>query len=447
MPTPRISLNLLVCATLALAGGCLYAQSPSPTTGPATNQTTNAAPVQDPSKAPVPDQAKDQTPSAPAPSQTAENCAGPVLHRSADKGGDICSSGTPPPNAPNDASAADTEAILSKPFTDPNVNPFKQVEPGKDGMMPGVKPGSIEDVNAVGTRNIGARGMGNWYSTESEIKMGKQYADEIEKSTRFITDPVITEYVNRIGQNIVKNSDCKVPFTIKVIDTDEINAMALPGGFFYVNSGLVLAADEEAELAGVMAHEIAHVCAHHAAREMTRANYAQIGMVPLIMMTGYSWTGYGIYEATQLLIPITFLEFSREFEAQADYLGVQYMYRAGYDPQAFVTFFEKIQNLEKQKPGVVAKVFENHPQTPDRIEHSEEEIAKILPPKDEYLVTTSEFNDVKARLARLENKRRIIDNKRGKPTLRRASTSTDGTDSGNGTDRPTLHRRDDGNSN
>jgi predicted Zn-dependent protease len=219
--------------------------------------------------------------------------------------------------------------------------------------------------------------------------------------------------------------------------------MALPGGFFYVNSGLILAADEEAELAGVMAHEIAHVCAHHAAREMTRANYAQIGMVPLIMMTGYSWTGYGIYEATQLMIPITFLEFSREFEAQADYLGVQYMYRAGYDPQAFVTFFEKIQNLEKQKPGAVAKVFENHPQTPDRIEHSEEEIAKILPPKDEYLVTTSEFNDVKARLARLENKRRLIDNKKGKPTLRRASTSDDG----NGNDRPTLHRRDDSNSN
>jgi predicted Zn-dependent protease len=312
-------------------------------------------------------------------------------------------------------------------------------------MMPGVKQGTIDDVSAVGTRNIGARGMGNWYSTESEIKMGKQYADEIEKSTRFINDPVVTEYVNRIGQNIVKNSDCKVPFTIKVIDTDEINAMALPGGFFYVNSGLILAADEEAELAGVMAHETAHVCAHHAAREMTRANYAQIGMVPLIMMTGYSWTGYGIYEATQLMIPITFLEFSREFEAQADYLGVQYMYRAGYDPQAFVTFFEKIENLEKTKPGAVARVFENHPQTPDRIQHTEEEIASILPPKDQYLVTTSEFNDVKARLARIENKRRITDKQKGKPSLRRVSSngSPDGTDSTSGSDQPTLHRRDD----
>ena len=442
MPTPRFSFNLFVCASLALAGGCLYAQSSTAPAGgsqqPASSPTAQQTPDASPSMS---------APSAPDPSQTAENCSGPVLHRQANKGGDICSSGAPPANAPKADSSDDTQAAITKPFTDPNVNPFKQAEPDKDGMMPGVKAGSLEDVNAVGTRNIGARGMGNWYSTESEIKMGKQYADEVEKSTRFISDPVITEYVNRIGQNIVKNSDCKVPFTIKVIDTDEINAMALPGGFFYVNSGLVLAADEEAELAGVMAHEIAHVCAHHAAREMTRANYAQIGMVPLIMMTGYSWTGYGIYEATQLLIPITFLEFSREFEAQADYLGVQYMFRAGYDPQAFVTFFEKIQNLEKQKPGAVAKVFENHPQTPDRIEHSEEEIARILPPKDEYLVTTSEFNDVKARLARIENKRRIIDNKKGKPTLRRASTSTDGTDSGNGTDRPTLHRRDDGSSN
>jgi hypothetical protein len=182
-------------------------------------------------------------------------------------------------------------------------------------------------VSAVGNREIGKRGLGNWYSTDGEIKMGKQYADEIEKSTKFITDPVVDEYVNRIGQNIVKNSDCKVPFTIKVIDSDEINAMALPGGFFYVNSGLILAADEEAELAGVMAHETAHVCAHHAAREMTRLNYAQIGMMPLMIMLPYDWTGYGIYEAAQLAIPITFLQFSRDFEAQADYLGVQYMYR------------------------------------------------------------------------------------------------------------------------
>jgi beta-barrel assembly-enhancing protease len=341
------------------------------------------------------------------------------------------------------------------------VDVDKIVDPGSQ-MIP-IKSGSIEDVSAVGNREIGKRGLGNWYSTDGEIKMGKQFADEIEKSTKFITDPVVDEYVNRIGQNIVKNSDCKVPFTIKVIDSDEINAMALPGGFFYVNSGLILAADEEAELAGVMAHETAHVCAHHAAREMTRLNYAEIGMVPLEIMLPYDLAGYGIYEAAQLAIPITFLQFSRDFEAQADYLGVQYMYRSGYDPQAFITFFEKVQALEKRKPGLVAKAFSDHPQTPDRILHTQEEIARILPAKDDYLVTTSEFDDVKARLARIEDKRRLIDTKGGaKPSLRRASTTPDGSggssgsgsstgsqtggnsgDSGDGP--PTLHRRDDQN--
>jgi len=327
-----------------------------------------------------------------------------------------------------------------------SVNPDKVVEPGSQKIN--VKPGSIEDVSAVGNRDIGGRGMGNWYSTDTEIKMGKGYASEIERSTRFITDPVVTEYVNRIGQNIVKNSDCKVPFTIKVIDSDEVNAMALPGGFFYVNSGLILNADEEAELAGVMAHETAHVCAHHAVREQTRMNYAQLGTIPLIFIGG--WTGYGIYEAASLAIPITFLHFSRDFEAQADYLGVQYMYRAGYDPQAFISFFEKVQALEKRKPGLVAKTFSDHPQTPDRILHSQEEIARILPPRDEYIVTTSEFDDVKARLARIENKRRLTDTKDSKkPSLRRASTTTDGSSTQpadtSDDDKPTLHRREDQN--
>src|ERR1700722_15771622 len=156
--------------------------------------------------------------------------------------------------------------------------------PGEE-LNPHIKAGSEDDVNAIGTRNIGGRGLGNWYSTDWEIRVGKQYSMEIEKSAHLVTDPVIVEYVNRVGQNLVKNSDAKVPFTIKVIDSDEINAMALPGGFFYVNSGLIMAADEEAELAGVMAHEVAHVCSHHAARQMTKMNYAQIGSIPLIIFT------------------------------------------------------------------------------------------------------------------------------------------------------------------
>jgi len=355
-----------------------------------------------------------------------------------------------------DTPAAKTQSKDPAPGTTPvggdtaatDVKPEKVIEPGSQKVN--VKPGSIDDVSAVGNRDIGARGMGNWYSVDTEIKMGKSYSMEIEKSTKFITDPVVLEYVNRVGQNIVKNSDCKVPFTIKIIDSDEINAMALPGGFFYVNSGLILNADEEAELAGVMAHETAHVCAHHAVREQTRMNYAQLSTIPLIFIGG--WTGYGIYEAAGLAIPMTFLKFSRDFEAQADYLGVQYMYRAGYDPQAFISFFEKVQALEKRKPGLVAKAFADHPQTPDRILHSQEEIARILPARDEYTVTTSEFDDIKARLARIENKRRLVDTKdKNKPSLRRASTGSNDPNSTTADDKnsddgpPTLHRREDQN--
>jgi len=330
-----------------------------------------------------------------------------------------------------------------------NTNKTDALPSPGEALDPHIKPGSEDDVNAVGTRNIGGRGAGNWFSTDWEIRNGKSYSMEIEKSAHMVTDPVVVEYINRVGQNIVKNSDCKVPFTIKVIDSDEINAMALPGGFFYVNSGLIMAADEEAEIAGVMAHEIAHVCAHHAAREMTRMYYAQIGSVPLIIMTQGSWTGYGIYEATQLAIPITFLQFSRNFEAEADWLGLQYMYKAGYDPQAFIQFFEKIDALEKHKPGTLAKVFADHPQTPDRIMHSEEEIATIMPARPDYMVTTSEFDDVKGRLARLENKRKINDGKGGnKPTLRRTTSGNGNNDPNNPNnpasstdDRPTLGRR------
>lgn len=319
--------------------------------------------------------------------------------------------------------------------------------PGEE-LDPHIKKGSEEDVNAVGSRNIGARGMGNWYSTNWEISNGKGYSMEIEKSSHLVTDPVVVEYVNRVGQNLVKNSDSKVPFTIKVLDTDEINAMALPGGFFYVNSGLILACDSEDELAGVMAHEISHVAAHHAAREMTRMNYMQIGSVPLMIFTQGTWTGYGIYEASQLAVPLTFLQFSRNFEGEADYLGVQYMYKAGYDPQGMVSIFEKLDALEKHKPGALSKAFSDHPATPDRINAVENEIATILPAEPQYLVTTSEFDQVKARLARIQNKRGLNDKKGGnKPTLRRtAGTNNDpnapnSTGNSTGDDRPTLGRR------
>jgi len=309
--------------------------------------------------------------------------------------------------------------------------------------------GTKTDVDAVGNRNVGCgRGVGNWYSIERQVAMGRQYAQQIESQIKLVNDPVVTEYVNRIGQNLVRNSDAQVPFTIKVIDSDVVNAMALPGGFFYVNSGLILAADEEAEMAGVMAHEIAHVAACHLAREQTRGTLMQLATIPLIFVGG--GIGYGAYEAAGPAAMLGFLKFSRGFEAEADYLGVEYMYRAGYDPSAFVSFFEKIQAMEKKKPGTLAKTFDTHPQTPDRIEKTQEEIRKILPAKNEYIVTTSEFDDVKSRLASIENRHKVLDQRdENKPSLRRTASSggDNGSGSSNDDDRPTLKRRDDSSNN
>src|SRR5580658_9737049 len=220
-----------------------------------------------------------------------------------------------------------------------------------------------KDPDEIGNRDVG-KGL-NWYSLEKEIAIGKQLAQQVERQAKLIDDPVISEYVNRVGQNLVRNSDAKVPFTIKVIDTEEVNAFALPGGFFFVNSGLILKADTEAELAGVMAHEIGHVAARHGTRQATRGELAQLATIPLIFMGG--WTGYGIRQAASVAIPISFLSFSRAQEAEADLLGLEYMYKSGYDPEAFVDFFEKIQSLEKKKPGTMAKVFSTHPMTDDRI--------------------------------------------------------------------------------
>jgi beta-barrel assembly-enhancing protease len=293
----------------------------------------------------------------------------------------------------------------------------------------------------------------DFYSLEHEIALGKQLAQQVERSSKMIDDPVVTEYVNRVGQNLVRNSDARVPFTIKVIDSDEVNAFALPGGFFYVNSGLILRAQEESELAGVMAHEISHVTARHGTKQATKADLIQIGAMAAMIFVPYGWAGYGIYEGMNLAIPLTFLKFSRDAEREADYLGVQYMYKAGYDPNSYVTFFERIQADEKRRPGTIPKMFSTHPPTPDRIAATQKEIARILPEKDEYIVTTSEFDSVKARLRNVMFARKVSDTGPGKPTLRTKTEQTDKNTQGqaggqsdpNGgdDDRPTLKRRPD----
>jgi len=296
-----------------------------------------------------------------------------------------------------------------------------------------------DDLDAIGSRNIGGKGVGNWYSVDQEITMGREYSRAIEAHSTLLQDPMITEYVNRIGQNIVRNSDAKVPFTIKVIDADEVNAFALPGGFLYVNSGLILAAQEEAELAGVMAHEIAHVAAHHATRQITRGQLFNLASIPLIFVGG--GIGSVVQEALGLAVPLSVTKFSRSFESEADYLGVEYMYKAGYDPQSFISFFERVQAQEKQKPGLIAKAFSDHPQTTDRIHKTQTEIAKILPPREAYVISTSEFEEVKARLREIDNRRPSNDGDPSRPTLRR-KTGDEGSDSKDDA-HPTLKRQSD----
>src|ERR1700682_3474027 len=304
-----------------------------------------------------------------------------------------------PQSEPQDKSPSDTSKESQ------SDKKTKKKDPKKDPK---------KDVDAIGNRKLGGFNM---HSIEYDIGIGKQYAQEVERTSKLIDDPVVVDYVNKVGQNLVRNSDARVPFTIKVIDSDVVNAFALPGGFFYVNSGLILRANEESELAGVMAHEIAHVNARHGSRGESRAQLAQLAMIPLILLGPGGWAGYGIYQAANLAIPISFLKFSRDFEREADYYGLQYMYKAGYDPNSNVTFFERVQTDERRQPGSVPKVFSSHPPTADRIQKTQQEIAQILPNRDHYIVSTSEFDTVKSRLRGLMSSRKA-EGGPDKPTLR-----------------------------
>jgi beta-barrel assembly-enhancing protease len=324
-------------------------------------------------------------------------------------------------------------------------------QPIEQSTDPNVKAGSKADVSAIGNRTSVGHGL-NFYSLEHEIALGKQLSAEVERQAKFINDPVVTEYVNRVGQNLVRNSDAQVPFTIKVIDSDVVNAFALPGGFFYVNSGLILHADEESELAGVMAHEIAHVCARHGTKQATKGEIAQLAMIPAMIFIPYTLAGYAIYQGMQFAIPMAFLQFTRTDEAEADYLGLEYMYKAGYDPNAFVAFFEKVASDEKKQPGTIPKIFSTHPPTPERIKASQKEIATVLPQRAEYIVTTSEFDVVKHRLQLIEANVKVNDKNPNKPQLRKKTAQTQApqpgdtsttSDPNSDPDRPTLQRRPD----
>ncbi|MEW5975472.1 MAG: M48 family metallopeptidase [Acidobacteriota bacterium] len=301
-------------------------------------------------------------------------------------------------------------------------------------------PPKNSDVENIGNRDIN-KGSWNLISLEKEMALGRALSQEIERHSKLMDDPIVTEYINRLSQNLVRNSDAKVPFTVKVIDSDEINAMALPGGFLYVNSGLITAADAEAEVAGVIAHEIAHVTARHATEQQTKATLVNYASIPLIFVGG--GLGQILSNAVGFLIPLQFLQFSRKAETEADYLGLQYMYKAGYDPTGFVSFFEKLQAKDKKAPGKLAVAFSTHPPTTDRIEKTEVNIATVLPERDQYIVNTSEFDAVKARLLALENRRKPAADDPKRPTLKRRNHPDDQVENGESDDEgpPVLQRR------
>ena len=309
-----------------------------------------------------------------------------------------------------------------------------------------------KDVDEIGSRKVAHKSI---ISEEKEIAIGKQYSTEIDRQAKLLNDPVINEYVNRVAQNVVRNSDLKIPLTVKVIDSPELNAFALPGGFLYVNTGLILAAEEEDQVAGVMAHEIAHVAARHWASQMTKMTLLQYSMLPVMIFVPMSYPVYmGVMEAMNFGVPIAFLKFNRGAESEADYLGIQYMYKAGYDPNSYVAFFGKVMEEERRVPGSMPSVFMDHPPTGDRIIKSEEEIKQILPKRDQYLVSTSEFDDVKARLQQvISNRKKLKPGDTGGPTLRKraptdqTTTQTQqppqGTNTSGGDDQPpVLKRRD-----
>jgi predicted Zn-dependent protease len=298
------------------------------------------------------------------------------------------------------------------------------------------------DPDEIGNRDVG-KGV-NLYSLEKEIALGKQLAQELEREVKFVDAPVPAEFINRLAQNLARNSDTKVPITAKVIDSEEVNAFALPGGFLYVNSGLILKAETEAELSGALAHEIAHVAARHGTRQASRARIVDIASLPLIFMGG--WAGYAVRQGAGVAIPLGFLKFSRAFEQEADLLGLQYMYKAGYDPTAFIDFFEKLEAAEKRKPGTISKIFGSHPNVATRIQFTQRNVQELLKQQPQYVVTTSEFRDVRQYLERTLNRRKAAPGSTG-PTLRRpAGAGTDRIEDRDSPkpdqdERPTLKRR------
>jgi Zn-dependent protease with chaperone function len=309
--------------------------------------------------------------------------------------------------------ASDAQASPNANAAEQTSHPASSTSETTLGTEEKTKNSGKYDVDRIGQRDVG-KGV-NLYSLQKERALGEAMAAAIDRSTKFVADPDINDYVNRLGQKIARNSDAQVPFTIKVIDSPELRVFSLPGGFLYVDRGLLMEVDSEAELAGMMAHEIAHVAARHASRSATRRYAWNMLSIPLVYLGGPA--GLGIKQAAGMGVPLAFKKFDRDAEIEADLLGIEYQYAAGYDPQAFVEALEKLNGKEKQRRARMAKVpvfnflakvplrskiaqaYASYPSTEERIQRVQAEISTLLPSRNEYILDTGDFQDVKGRLA------------------------------------------------
>ena len=260
----------------------------------------------------------------------------------------------------------------------------------------------------------------NFYSIEKEIALGRQLAIEVEKQAKIVDDPMISEYVNRLGQNLARHSDVRFPMTFKLIESDEINAFTLPGGYIFVSSGLFKLSDNEAELASAISHELGHSAARHATRLASRNQIFDLSTLPLAILGGP--VGFIARQVSAFAVPATMFKFSREFETEADLLGLETLWKSGYDPNASVDLFERVESTEQRQPGIVSRLFRSHPLTPDRLKITQQNIDKRLADRQEYILNTSEYECVRERLTTLPAHKKPDSDDPSRPTLMKRQT-------------------------
>jgi predicted Zn-dependent protease len=236
-------------------------------------------------------------------------------------------------------------------------------------------------------------------SEAQEIELGRQAAAEVERTQPLLDDTVVNAYIKGLGLHLVEYCGRpNIEYHFKVIDTPEVNAFALPGGFVYVNRGLIEKAGNESELAGVLAHEIGHVVGRHSVEQVKRAQLTGLGLGVLDMILGGRGTAASIANmASQMVASGAFMKYSRDAEREADRLGARNLYDAGFDPRGMVTFFQKLDAMRKREPNVIEAFFSTHPSPDERVKNVSD-LIRSFPPKEGPFTDSGKLEQIQARL-------------------------------------------------